>query len=62
MQIDSTATAKIVDLTHEGKGVADVDGRKLFVAGALPGEDVVIALQKGRRRIALGYQDAMSRP
>jgi 23S rRNA (uracil1939-C5)-methyltransferase len=50
MRSESTATARVIDLTHEGKGVADVDGRKLFVAGALPGEDVVIPLHKGRRR------------
>ena len=51
MRVDATATATIVDLTHEGKGVADVDGKKLFVAGALPGEKVVIPLHKGRRRV-----------
>jgi 23S rRNA (uracil1939-C5)-methyltransferase len=45
------ATATIVDLTHDGVGVADLDGRKVFVADALPGERVEIALRKRRRKI-----------
>jgi 23S rRNA (uracil1939-C5)-methyltransferase len=42
--------AEIVDLTHDGQGVADVDGRRLFVAGTLPAERVVIAPRRRRRR------------
>ena len=42
--------AKIVDLTHDGQGVADVDGRRIFVAGTLPDERVVIAPRRKRRR------------
>src|SRR5262245_24682090 len=44
------ATATIVDLTHDGVGVADLDGRRVFVADALPGERVEIALRKRRRK------------
>src|SRR5262245_64272694 len=44
-------TATIVDLTHDGVGVADLDGRKIFVADALPGERVEIALRKRRRKM-----------
>jgi 23S rRNA (uracil1939-C5)-methyltransferase len=44
-------TATIVDLTHDGVGVADVDGRKVFVADTLPGERVEVALRKRRRKI-----------
>ena len=47
---ETTVAATIVDLTHDGRGVADVDGRRLFVAGALPGEEVEIALDRRRRR------------
>ncbi|HSC15196.1 MAG TPA: 23S rRNA (uracil(1939)-C(5))-methyltransferase RlmD [Gammaproteobacteria bacterium] len=45
------ATATIVDLTHDGVGVADVDGRRIFVADALPGERVEITLRKRRRKL-----------
>ena len=34
--------ADIVDLSHEGMGVARVDGKAVFVADALPGERVVM--------------------
>ena len=34
--------ADIVDLTHEGHGVARLDGKAVFVADALPGERVVL--------------------
>lgn len=43
--------ATIVDLTHDGLGVADLDGRRAFVADALPGEEVEIALRKRRRKL-----------
>jgi 23S rRNA (uracil1939-C5)-methyltransferase len=52
MRADSPPiVATIVDLTHDGVGVADVDGRKVFVADALPGERVEIALRKRRRKL-----------
>jgi 23S rRNA (uracil1939-C5)-methyltransferase len=41
----------IVDLTHDGVGVADLDGRKIFVPDALPGERVEVALRKRRRKM-----------
>ncbi len=43
--------ATIADLTHDGVGVADLDGRRVFVADALPGERVEIALRKRRRKL-----------
>ena len=45
---DAVVVATIKDLTHDGRGVADIDGRRLFVTGALPGEEV--ELVPGRRR------------
>jgi 23S rRNA (uracil1939-C5)-methyltransferase len=55
MRADAPAVAAtIVDLTHDGVGVADLDGRRVFVADALPGERVEIALRKRRR----GVQEA----
>ncbi len=41
--------ADIVDLSHEAKGVARVDGKAVFVADALPGERVVMR-RVGRHR------------
>jgi 23S rRNA (uracil1939-C5)-methyltransferase len=52
MRADGAAVvATIVDLTHDGVGVADVDGRKVFVADALPGERVEMVLRKRRRKL-----------
>jgi 23S rRNA (uracil1939-C5)-methyltransferase len=44
----------ISGLSHDGRGVADIGGRKVFVAGALPTERVLIRTRKRRRR----YQEA----
>ena len=46
-----TLTARIVDLTHDGEGVADVDGRRVFVPDALPGELAELVLRKRRRKL-----------
>ncbi len=48
---DGLIAASIVDLTHEGCGVADLDGRRVFVPDALPGERVEIVLRKRRRKL-----------
>jgi 23S rRNA (uracil1939-C5)-methyltransferase len=47
--------ADIVDLSHEGQGVAKPDGKAVFVADALPGERVVMR-RVGRRR---NYDEAV---
>ena len=39
----------VTDLNHEGHGVARVDGKVVFISGALPGEVVTYRI-KGRRR------------
>ncbi|MGH8197854.1 MAG: 23S rRNA (uracil(1939)-C(5))-methyltransferase RlmD [Steroidobacteraceae bacterium] len=41
-------TAEIESLDHEGRGVARIDGKTVFVDGALPGE--LVRLQRIRRR------------
>ncbi len=42
-------TAKIHAVTHDGKGIASLDGKKAFVAGALAGETVRFVRRKSRR-------------
>jgi 23S rRNA (uracil1939-C5)-methyltransferase len=42
--------ATIIDLSHDGQGVADVEGRRVFVPGALPGEEIELAVDRRRRR------------
>ncbi|HEY5622527.1 MAG TPA: 23S rRNA (uracil(1939)-C(5))-methyltransferase RlmD [Gammaproteobacteria bacterium] len=42
---------EVVDLTHDGRGVVDVEGQRLFVAGALRGETVRVLPRRRRRRL-----------
>ncbi len=42
-------SATVEDLSHDGKGVVRVDGKAVFLAGALPGEEVTFTLKKRRR-------------
>ena len=43
--------AEIVGLAHDGRGIARVDGKAVFVAGALPGERVTLRVIKQRRQM-----------
>jgi len=43
-------TAEIVALDHDGRGVAHIDGKTVFVDGALPGESVLLQRVRRRRR------------
>ncbi len=42
-------TASIESVTHDGKGIAAISGKKVFVAGALEGEQVRFRRRKKRR-------------
>ncbi|MGB5347473.1 MAG: 23S rRNA (uracil(1939)-C(5))-methyltransferase RlmD [Woeseia sp.] len=42
-------TAGISAITHDGRGIATIDGKKVFVAGALAGETVRLQRRKRRR-------------
>ncbi|EQD28347.1 23S rRNA 5-methyluridine methyltransferase, partial [mine drainage metagenome] len=44
----------ILDLSHDGRGVARADGKVIFVSGALPGEHVRL----GRRRSHRHFDEA----
>ena len=43
-------TAEISSLDHDGRGVAHIDGKTVFVEGALPGEQVRLRRTQRRRR------------
>ena len=47
-------TARIESVTHDGKGIAAIAGKKVFVAGALEGEEVRFRRRKKKRN----YDDA----
>ncbi len=42
-------TASIESMTHDGKGIAAISGKKVFVVGALQGEEVRFRRRKKRR-------------
>ncbi|EJG45454.1 hypothetical protein AMCSP13_001220 [Streptococcus pneumoniae 2070335] len=44
---------EIVDLTHEGAGVAKVDGLVFFVENALPSEKILMRVLKVNKRLVL---------
>lgn len=44
-------TVQVVDLSHEGQGVARLDGRAVFIDGALPDETVEVQLLRQRKGI-----------
>ena len=45
----------IESLDHEGRGVARVDGKAVFIEGALPGETVEYAVDRSRPNYAQGH-------
>jgi 23S rRNA (uracil1939-C5)-methyltransferase len=48
-------TLEVVDLSHEGQGIAKHNGRAVFIDGALPGETVTVQLLRHRK----GIQEAV---
>jgi 23S rRNA (uracil1939-C5)-methyltransferase len=43
--------ADVVDLAHDGRGIARVGGKAVFIEGALPGERVTFRVFKRRRQL-----------
>ena len=46
--------AEITDLSHDGRGVAHIDEKTVFIHGALPGEKVVFRYTECHRRFDMG--------
>ncbi|MBL1293258.1 MAG: 23S rRNA (uracil(1939)-C(5))-methyltransferase RlmD [Thiotrichales bacterium] len=49
-QVITEHTATVEDLSHDGRGVVRIDGKAVFLDGALPGEEATFNLKKRRRR------------
>ncbi|HIF18782.1 MAG TPA: 23S rRNA (uracil(1939)-C(5))-methyltransferase RlmD [Cycloclasticus sp.] len=49
-----TANACIESMAHDGRGIAHVDEKAVFIAGALPGEEVVFEYSKKKKDFAEG--------
>jgi 23S rRNA (uracil1939-C5)-methyltransferase len=52
---DAPVAAVIESLTHDGRGVAHVDGKVVFIDNALPGEQVEFVYSQIRRDYAEGH-------
>ncbi|NIR30779.1 MAG: 23S rRNA (uracil(1939)-C(5))-methyltransferase RlmD [Gammaproteobacteria bacterium] len=57
-----TPSAQVYDLDREGRGVARVGGKTVFVSGALPGEEVRVRYQRAHARFDEGVVDEVLRP
>src|SRR6202795_1939678 len=51
LKLGDVQEADVVDLAHDGRGVARVDGKAVFIEGALPGERVKFRVFKRRRQL-----------
>jgi 23S rRNA (uracil1939-C5)-methyltransferase len=51
MRAEEAVAADVIDLSHDGQGVAEIDGRRVFVPGALPSERVLLKPKRRRRRL-----------
>jgi 23S rRNA (uracil1939-C5)-methyltransferase len=50
LNLSEVQEADVIDLAHDGRGIARVDGKAVFIEGALPGERVRFRVFKRRRQ------------
>ena len=62
LKSNDTATAQVESLNHEGQGVARVNGKAVFIRGALPGEEVVFRYFNKRKNYDTGGVLEILRP
>jgi len=55
-------SAKIESLSHEGRGIARVEGKTVFVHGALPGEEALFQYKKQRPKYDEAHALEISNP
>ena len=55
-QLPAPSIVQIEAMSHEGRGIAHIDGKTVFVFGALKGEEVKIQIRKSNRN----YDDAIT--
>jgi 23S rRNA (uracil1939-C5)-methyltransferase len=51
LKLGEVQEAEVLDLAHDGRGIARVDGKAVFIEGALPGERVKFRVFKRRRQM-----------
>ena len=51
LKLGEIQEADVVDLAHDGRGIARVEGKAVFIDGALPGERVRFRVFKRRRQL-----------
>ena len=54
VQKNQELTVDIIDLTHEGMGVAKIDHYPIFIENALPQEQMQIKIIKVGKKFAIG--------
>lgn len=62
LKINENYTVTIEDLTHEGEGVAKVDGFPLFIPDALPGDEMVVTVTRVRKNFGLARKETLLNP
>jgi 23S rRNA (uracil1939-C5)-methyltransferase len=60
--VESRLTARVESLDHEGRGVARVDGKVVFIRGALPGEIVNFSVYRKTSAFDLANVEAILQP